>query len=125
MNMNKQKEMALFWEDVFNPKGDDLVEVKAYLLAAKFLKQIEEALDEKNLKHKHLAEKINVSASYLSAFFNSNKLPNFKILAKIELALDIQFELMPKINNYNHYCTNSFTKKINPINSNLYSLEVA
>ncbi|SMM98094.1 hypothetical protein SPONN_845 [uncultured Candidatus Thioglobus sp.] len=87
------QEVVDFFHDIFNPTGDDLVNVKAYGLMGQYLTQIEQALDQQSMTQKELAHKIGTSASYISQFFNLNKLINFKTLAKIELALDINFEL--------------------------------
>ncbi len=60
---------------------------------SQYLTQIEQALESQSMTQKQLADKIGTSASYISQFFNLNKLINLKTLAKIELALDINFEL--------------------------------
>jgi transcriptional regulator with XRE-family HTH domain len=89
-----------FFHDIFNPTGEDLINVKAYDLMGQYLTQIEQTLDNQSMTQKELANKIGTSASYISQFFNLNKLINFKTLAKIELALDINFELkQSSINN--------------------------
>lgn len=89
-----------FFHDIFNPTGEDLIDVKAYDLMGQYLTQIEQALDDQSMTQKELANKIGTSASYISQFFNLNKLINFKTLAKIELTLDINFELkQSSINN--------------------------
>jgi transcriptional regulator with XRE-family HTH domain len=62
-----------------------------------YLTQIEQVLDQQSMTQKDLANKIGTSASYISQFFNFNKLINFKTLAKIELALDINFELKQRV----------------------------
>ncbi|MDC9715534.1 MAG: helix-turn-helix transcriptional regulator, partial [Gammaproteobacteria bacterium] len=68
-----------------------------------YLIQIEQALESRSMTQKELADKIGTSASYISQFFNLNKLINFKTLAKIELALDINFELKkPTASGLNH-----------------------
>ncbi|SHA05630.1 hypothetical protein BTHERMOSOX_809 [Bathymodiolus thermophilus thioautotrophic gill symbiont] len=87
------QEAVDFFHDIFNPTGEDLINVKAYGLMSQYLIQIERALDKQTMTQKELASKIGTSSSYLSQFFNLNKLINFKTLAKIELALDINFEL--------------------------------
>lgn len=89
----KTSKLNSFWEEVFNPKGGALIEVNAHLLAGQYLKQIEEVLDSENIPQKDLAQKINISPSYLSQLFCGNKLPSWKTLAKIELALNIKFSL--------------------------------
>jgi len=94
------KDTVDFFHDIFNPTGEDLINVKAYDLMGQYLTQIEQALDNQSMTQKELANKIDTSASYISQFFNLNKLINFKTLAKIELALDINFELkQTSINN--------------------------
>ncbi|CAB5506532.1 helix-turn-helix domain-containing protein [Bathymodiolus thermophilus thioautotrophic gill symbiont] len=87
------QEVTDFFHDIFNPTGEDLIDVKAYGLMSQYLIQIERALDKQTMTQKELASKIGTSSSYLSQFFNLNKLINFKTLAKIELALGINFEL--------------------------------
>ncbi|SMN11068.1 hypothetical protein SPBRAN_1308 [uncultured Candidatus Thioglobus sp.] len=87
------QEVVDFFHDIFNPTGDALINTKAYGLMGQYLTQIEQALDQQSMTQKELAHKIGTSASYISQFFNLNKLINFKTLAKIELALDISFEL--------------------------------
>ncbi len=84
----------IFWENIFHPEGDDLIRINSHLLAGQYLKQIEEVLDSRDMKQKDLADKINISPSYLSQLFSGNKLPSWKTLAKVESALDIKFKLM-------------------------------
>jgi len=87
------QEAVDFFHDIFNPTGDALINTKAYDLMGQYLTQIEQALDDQSVTQKELANRIGTSASYISQFFNLNKLINFKTLAKIELALNINFEL--------------------------------
>lgn len=83
-----------FFYGLFKPNKEKTIESNAYLLMGQYLIQIENKLDELSMPRKELAKKINVSASYLSQIFNFNKLLNFKILAKIELELNIKFKLL-------------------------------
>ena len=87
------QEVTDFFHDIFNPTGEDLIDVKAYGLMSQYLIQIERALENQSMTQKELANKIGTSASCISQSFNLNKLINFKTLAKIELALDLDFEL--------------------------------
>ncbi|CAC9561959.1 hypothetical protein [uncultured Gammaproteobacteria bacterium] len=91
------QEVTDFFHDIFNPTGEDLIDVKAYGLMSQYLIQIERALENQSMTQKELANKIGTSASYISQFFNLNKLINFKTLAKIELALKLDFELKQPI----------------------------
>jgi ribosome-binding protein aMBF1 (putative translation factor) len=68
-----------FFHDIFNPTGEDLINVKAYDLMGQYLTQIEQALDNQSMTQKELANKIGTSASYISQFFNLNRLINLRV----------------------------------------------
>lgn len=95
-NKHSNQEIVDFFADILSPTGDDLVESHAYSLMSQYLTQIEQTLKEQKMTKKQLASEIGTSASYLSQFFNLNKVINLKTLAKIELALDIGFHLKPQ-----------------------------
>ena len=93
MSMNK-KESVDFLKSLFEFDSiEQEIEVKAHTLAGKFLYQVEKSLEQKKMSNKDLAKKIGVSSSYLSQLFCSERLINFKTLAKIEKALEIKFEV--------------------------------
>lgn len=71
-------------------------EANASLLMARFLSKIQEVTDERNINRKDLAEMIGTSASYLTQLYRGNKNLNFLTLAKIQNALDIEFEVSLK-----------------------------
>ena len=82
----------------------------------------------KNITQKELAKKTGVSASYLSQIFHSERLINFKTLAKIEIALSINFDIKLKTNkslnelknyDFNKYKTKSKLRNI--INLDMYT----
>ena len=96
MNTNqkkkKEEEAIQFLKEFFLPQNEkEELEVAAHSLAGAFLVKIEAVLEEKKMSKKELAKKIGTSASYLSQIFYSRVLLNFKTLAKIEKALDIDF----------------------------------
>ncbi|VVH60936.1 hypothetical protein BAZOLSSOX_1724 [uncultured Gammaproteobacteria bacterium] len=94
MNINKNNsEVDDFFYGLFKPNQEKITESNAYLLMSQYLIQIEQALENQSMTQKDLADKIGTSASYISQFFNLNKLINLKTLAKIELALKINFKL--------------------------------
>lgn len=103
------QEVVDFFHDIFNPTGDALINTKAYDLMGQYLTQIEQELENQSMTQKELANKIGTSASYISGFFNLNKLINLKTLAKIEIALGINFELkqQPKIDSWKNITKNA------------------
>lgn len=74
---------------------ESMNEVNAHLICAEFISEINKAIerDHKGLLRKELAEMIGVSASHMTQIFRGDKLFNFKMLAKIEQALNIKFKV--------------------------------
>ena len=98
--MNTDQQQAIqFLREFFLPQNEkEELEVAAHSLAGAFLVKIESALEQKQMTKKELAKKIGTSASYLSQIFYSKVLLNFKTLAKIEKALDLEFTVTIKEN---------------------------
>ena len=63
---------------------------------AKFLEKIQEIAAQKGLKKKDLAQKIGTSASYITQLYRGHKLLNLMTLAKLQKALDIEFDIAIK-----------------------------
>ncbi len=74
----------------------DQLELEAKLIMAKFLENIQEVATQKGLKKKDLAQKIGTSASYITQLYRGNKLLNLMTLAKLQRALDIEFDISIK-----------------------------
>ena len=74
----------------------DQLELEAKLIMAKFLEKIQEIATQKGLKKKDLAEKIGTSASYITQLYRGHKLLNLMTLAKLQRALDIEFDVAIK-----------------------------
>jgi len=82
------------FDEVLEPtEPDDKVELEAKMLMARFLSLIQEEADRRQLKRKELAEMIGTSASYLTQLFRGHKLMNLKTAAKLQMALDLKFEI--------------------------------
>jgi|LakMenE01Jun11ns_1017448.scaffolds.fasta_scaffold9725702_2 transcriptional regulator with XRE-family HTH domain len=77
----------------------DQLELEAKLIMAKFLEKIQEIATQKGLKKKDLAEKIGTSASYITQLYRGHKLLNLMTLAKLQRALDIEFDVALKGSN--------------------------
>ncbi len=74
----------------------DQLELEAKLIVAKFLEKIQEIAAQKGLKKKDLAQKIGTSASYITQLYRGHKLLNLMTLAKLQRALDIEFDIAIK-----------------------------
>lgn len=74
----------------------DQLELDAKIIMAKFLEKVQEISTQKGLKKKDLAEKIGTSASYITQLYRGHKLLNLMTLAKLQRALDIEFDVAIK-----------------------------
>jgi transcriptional regulator with XRE-family HTH domain len=77
----------------------DQLELEAKLIMAKFLEKIQEIATQKGLKKKDLAQKIGTSASYITQLYRGYKLLNLMTLAKLQRALNIEFDVAIKGSN--------------------------
>lgn len=75
---------------------EDRFEVEAKVLIAQYVHAILSIMDSNDLNRKTLAKKIGTSASYITQLFRGKKLINFITLAKIQDALNIQFQVSLK-----------------------------
>jgi transcriptional regulator with XRE-family HTH domain len=74
----------------------DQLELDAKIIMAKFLEKVQEIATQKGLKKKDLAEKIGTSASYITQLYRGHKLLNLMTLAKLQRALDFEFDIAIK-----------------------------
>ena len=74
----------------------DQLELDAKIIMAKFLEKVQEISTQKGLKKKDLAEKIGTSASYITQLYRGHKLLNLMTLAKLQRALEIEFDVAIK-----------------------------
>jgi transcriptional regulator with XRE-family HTH domain len=82
----------------FSSEKEEL-EHEARVTMFRFLSELENIIDSGiSIKKKELAEKLGVSASYITQLFNGNKLMNFTLLAKIQEAFNITFEIKARPN---------------------------
>lgn len=72
---------------------------EARMIMFRFLSELENLNKSENvLKKKELAQKLGVSASYITQIFSGAKLANFNLLAKIQNAFNITFEIKARPN---------------------------
>lgn len=83
------------FEDLFSFKDEkDELDYEAHMIMFRFLSELEENNGMiKNLKKTEFAAKLGVSASYITQLYNGDKLLNFTMLAKIQKAFNITFEI--------------------------------
>ena len=74
----------------------DQLELDAKIIMAKFLEKVQEISTQKGLKKKDLADKIGTSASYITQLYRGHKLLNLMTLAKLQRALEIEFDVAIK-----------------------------
>jgi ribosome-binding protein aMBF1 (putative translation factor) len=92
-----QNQIKSSFDELFKSFTDEeLLEQEARLLSFQFLSEIESAMERQRMSKKELAEKVNTSASYITQLFRGDRLANFNILAKIQRALDLKFEIIGK-----------------------------
>lgn len=91
------KQIKESFDELFNSfTKEELIDQEARLLSFHYLSAIETALEVQNLSKKALAEMVGTSPSYISQLFQGDRLPNFTILAKIQNALNLKFEIKAK-----------------------------
>lgn len=88
-NINKDFENLFSFQD----ERDEL-DHEAHMLMFRFLSEAEKSeAAGNNLRKRDIASKLGVSPSYITQLFNGDKLMNFTMLAKIQKAFDITFEI--------------------------------
>ncbi|TLV00321.1 helix-turn-helix domain-containing protein [Dyadobacter luticola] len=74
-----------------SPSEDNKID--ALVLAARFLEIINDAMEEKKMTRKSLAQAIGTSPSWITQLFRGDRMPNLEILSLMARALDITFEV--------------------------------
>jgi len=111
MNSSNPKTLKTFYDSIFTSHKNITYEVKhlTQMLMYRFLSEIERITDERSISRKDLANKIGVSASYLTQLYRGVKPLNIETLAKIEFVLDFRFDVkaiekeLLEINNSTEY----------------------
>ena len=96
-SLKNKKEIQQAFRETLTPATDkERIELETLMLMARFLSEIEKVCEERGLLKKDLAKMIGTSASYITQLFRGNKIINLETIAKIMLALDIQFDVKIK-----------------------------
>lgn len=83
------------WDALINEMSyEDQVASKADLFALQFLGLVDQKMEAINMNKKELAEKIGTSASFITQLFRGDRKPNWNILAKMSLELELDFKVI-------------------------------
>ena len=104
MNMKlKNAEVNPAFADLFSYKTkEEKAEHDAQMISYRILSEIEVICEQKKIKKKDLADMLGTSRSYITQLFRGMKQVNTYIMAKMEDALDLSFEVKAKLNNETH-----------------------
>jgi transcriptional regulator with XRE-family HTH domain len=92
------------FEDLFSfDSEEDELEHDAQMLTYKFLEELEANYSTgKKFKKKDLARAINTSPSFISQLYSGEKLLSLNLIAKIQKAFNISFEIKAKANSISY-----------------------
>jgi transcriptional regulator with XRE-family HTH domain len=94
------------FDQVFsNQNKEDKIGQLTTLLSVRFASEIDEVMDTRNIRKNAIAKEIETSPSYITQLLRGNRVFSLNILAKIAVALDIDFQISLK---------NKFESNINP-----------
>jgi ribosome-binding protein aMBF1 (putative translation factor) len=92
MNIKSLREIKKKFNSLLAEENEEEgVKHDAYMLMADYLSEVERVQEQQSITRKELANKINISPSYLTQVFRGDKPLNFVTLAKIKRALNIVF----------------------------------
>jgi transcriptional regulator with XRE-family HTH domain len=112
MKIKDRYNISKSYENLFSFRDEkDELDFEAHMLMFRFLSEVEKiSVGGKLIKNKELASKLGFSSSYITQLFNGDKLLNFTMLAKIQKAYNITFEIKAKKNEQSH--TSKSTEKM-------------
>jgi transcriptional regulator with XRE-family HTH domain len=85
------------WDDIFSFKNEEHeIEHDAQILIYRFLSEVEKFQNLQGINKKELAKKIKTSPSFITQIFRGSKAINFELLAKLQKALNISFQISAK-----------------------------
>lgn len=102
MKFKDRYNIAPEFESLFAFKNEnEEIEHEAKMIMTRFLSEIEKLHDAPIVK-KDLAKKLGTSASFITQLFNGDKLISLTMLAKLQKAYDITFDIGATPNNFDY-----------------------
>jgi ribosome-binding protein aMBF1 (putative translation factor) len=93
-NWNKKDDIQKAFQELLIPASyEEKIKNEARLIMARFLSEVEKKYKEKGWRRKDLAKKIGTSPSYMTQLFRGTKLINLEMIAKMQDALNIKFNI--------------------------------
>ncbi len=93
-NWNNKDNIEKAFQEILTPASyEEKIEDEARLIMARFLSEVEKKYKEKGWRRKDLAKKIGTSPSYITQLFRGTKLINLEMIAKMQDALNIKFNI--------------------------------
>ncbi|MFA6400282.1 MAG: helix-turn-helix transcriptional regulator [Salinivirgaceae bacterium] len=103
MRFKEKYNISEEFDDIFTfSNEEEELEHDAQMLTFKFLEELEKYHSGVKLKKKELAAVLDKSPSFISQLYAGDKLMNFPLLAKIQKAFDITFDVKVKANSINY-----------------------
>lgn len=90
--MKKNKQKMTLSKLTAQLSAEDQLDIDASVISGRFVYEIDQLRQKQGLNKKEFAEKLGVTASYLTQVFRGDKQINTKLLAKVERALDVRVE---------------------------------
>lgn len=92
--MKTDFEVGKGFEKLFKFKSKkEEINHRARIIGYRFLSEVEKWMDETNTNQTLLAKKLGTSKSYLTQLFQGDKMPNMKLLARLEMIMKSRFEV--------------------------------
>jgi len=92
--MGTSRNINELFENSFNElSAEEKTGHNAGLLAMKFLGLVDAEMEARQISKKELAQKVGTSASFITQLFMGDRKPSWNMLAKMEEALDLRFEI--------------------------------
>jgi len=93
-NWNNKDNIQKAFQELLTPASyEEKIEDEARLIMASFLSEVEKKYKEKGWRRKDLAKKTGTSPSYMTQLFRGTKLINLEMIAKMQDALNIKFNI--------------------------------
>ncbi len=90
---HKKEIQQAFWEILTPSSGEEKLELATLMLSIKFLSVVEQVCQSRNILKKDLARMIGTTPSYVTQLFRGNKIINLETIARMQLALNIEFKI--------------------------------